>query len=157
MSDENKPLYEICYNDDRASAIYTTHVVDLANKGTPLDCSSIFLEIRLRKNIAISDLEHSSHLGFRSLYTLYGLKVDEKYNAAKQTHKLLERFGKGMNITEEDLRKMNYFSRNHLTPHADFPLAAEQELTYFFQNCVPGNKKMHKNENVEYVILISFI
>lgn len=83
--------------------------------------------------------------------------MDEKYNAAKQTHKFLERFGKGMNISEEDLRKMNYFSRNHLTPHADFPLASEQELTYFFQNCVPGEKEKRNSEKLEYSNLMAFL
>lgn len=33
VDDDNKLLYEICFDDGRASAIYTTHTVDLADKG----------------------------------------------------------------------------------------------------------------------------
>lgn len=32
MTDDNKLLYDICYDDERSSAVYTTHVIDLANK-----------------------------------------------------------------------------------------------------------------------------
>lgn len=81
------------------------------------------------------DLERSSHLSFKAPYTLYGQKIQNKYNAAQQTEMFSKIFGK---ITSENLKEMNYFSRNHLTPHADFPLASEQNLTYYFQNCVPG-------------------
>lgn len=81
-------------------------------------------------------LERSSHLSFKAPYTLYGDKINDKYNAVKQTDRFTDIFGTG--ITSGDLKEMNYFSRNHLTPHADFPLASEQELTYYYQNCVPG-------------------
>lgn len=60
------------------------------------------------------------------------------YNMEKQTEKFNERFGKDKKITESNIKKCNYFSRNHLTPHADFAKVSEQELTYYFQNCVPG-------------------
>lgn len=33
MTDNDKLLYELCYDDERSSAIYTTHIIDLANKG----------------------------------------------------------------------------------------------------------------------------
>lgn len=87
-------------------------------------------------------LEHSSHLSFKATYTLYGEKIDEKYNAAKQTQRFAEIFGPG--VTSEELKERNYFSRNHLTPHADFPLSSQQALTYYFQNCVPGKQSMNQ-------------
>lgn len=83
-------------------------------------------------------LERSKHLRFRAPYTLYGWGVDQMYNMEKQTEKFNERFGKDKKITESNIKKCNYFSRNHLTPHADFAKVSEQELTYYFQNCVPG-------------------
>lgn len=135
ITDEDELLFEICYDDDRTSAIYTTHIVNLANKSMrcfPL-CGSIIFTCFI---FGILALERSSHLSFKAPYTLYGEKIDEKYNTAKQTHRFFEIFGDG--VTNEDLRELNYFSRNHLTPHADFPLASEQALTYYFQNCVPG-------------------
>lgn len=82
-------------------------------------------------------LERSTHLSFKAPYTLYGEKIQDKYNAAKQTERFSEIFGK---ITSENIKEMNYFSRNHLSPHADFPLVSEQNLTYYFQNCVPGKR-----------------
>lgn len=88
-------------------------------------------------------MERSSHLSFKAKYTLYGEKIDDKYNAVKQTHKFAETFGSGV-VTSEDLGKMNYFSRNHLTPHADFALASGQALTYYFHNCVPGERYLHR-------------
>lgn len=81
-------------------------------------------------------LERSLHLPFKAPYTLYGKKIDTKYNAMNQADRFFELFGR--DITSDNLKEMNYFSRNHLTPHADFPLTSEQVLTYFFQNCVPG-------------------
>lgn len=103
-----------------------------------------------KSNFVFLDLERSSHLSFKSPYTLHGQKVDEKYKAKEQTQNLQERFGKESTIVEEDLRKMNYFSRNHLTPHADFPKKSQQELTYFFQNCVPGKQSM--NQGVRFKV-----
>lgn len=79
--------------------------------------------------------------------------MDEKYKAKDQTQNLMERFGKESTIAEEDLRKMNYFSRNHLTPHADFPKKSQQELTYFFQNCVPGKQSMNQGVSIKQVNL----
>lgn len=102
-------------------------------------CFCIFsiLVVHAKWTVSLA-LERSSHLSFKAPYTLYGDKINDKYNAAKQTERFTEIFGKG--ITSEDLKEMNYFSRNHLTPHADFPLASEQELTYYYQNCVPGKR-----------------
>lgn len=135
MTDNDELLYELCFDDERSSAVYTTHIIDLANKGMS---HSVGLQ-PIASNFSILhfivELERSSHLSFKAPYTLYGLKVQDKYNAAKQTERFSEIFGK---ITSENLKEMNYFSRNHLTPHADFPLASEQNLTYYFQNCVPG-------------------
>lgn len=33
MTNDSKLLYELCFDDQRSSAVYTTHIVDLANKG----------------------------------------------------------------------------------------------------------------------------
>lgn len=32
-TDGKEKLYSVCYDDDRASAIYSTHTIDLAGKG----------------------------------------------------------------------------------------------------------------------------
>lgn len=60
------------------------------------------------------------------------------YTAKYQEEEFAKEFGAEANLADGDTKKCNYFSRNHLTPHADFTSAEEQELTYYFQNCFPG-------------------
>lgn len=100
--------------------------------------------------VSILATENSSHLSFKAPYTLSGEKIDEKYTATKQTQRFTEIFGPG--VTNENIKEMNYFSRNHLTPHADFPLASEQALTYYFQNCVPGKRESGRLKPNQFAI-----
>ncbi|XP_031636652.1 uncharacterized protein LOC116349388 [Contarinia nasturtii] len=117
-TDEGETLYTLCFNDKKASAIYTTHIVDLANK----------------------TLERSKHLSFKAKYTLRGWNLNYLYHAGNQTQAFNEKF---IPFTDPETRKNKYFSRNHLTPHADFALIKHQTLTYYFHNCFPGMQSMN--------------
>lgn len=65
------------------------------------------------------------------------------YTAAYQEEHFNKEFGNKTHLADHNIKECNYFSRNHLTPHADFPSVESQELTYYFQNCFPGKQSMN--------------
>lgn len=89
--------------------------------------------------ITFTKADHSDHLSFKEKYTLAGWKprkVNQLYTAESQTALFNELF---IPFTIGNHTKNKYFSRNHLTPHADFKEVKHRDLTYFFHNCFPGS------------------
>lgn len=79
--------------------------------------------------------EQSNHHTFKSKYTLRGWNMNKLYTVESQINAFNEKF---IPFIDPETKLNKYFSRNHLTPHADFVSIKEQALTYYFHNCFPG-------------------
>lgn len=75
--------------------------------------------------------------------SIFSLFKDDLYTAQHQEDEFNKVFGEAAQLADHETKKCNYYSRNHLTPHADFATIANQVLTYFFQNCFPGKQSMN--------------
>ncbi|XP_031625428.1 uncharacterized protein LOC116342078 [Contarinia nasturtii] len=118
-SDGKMAVYEVCFNDKTSSAIYTIHTLDMR-----------------------ADDEKMKHNSFLVRYTFCGSKVNDYYNSNSQSNIFDGIFGNGV-ITNSDIKLTQYFSRNHLVPHADFPSAEFKKLTYYFHNSFPGYQSIN--------------
>lgn len=128
----------MCFNDMRASGIYSTHYLDLKGKGTTI----VFIffhsqNVHFVKIVVVlsSVSEKFDHQGFRAKYTMFGWKADGFYGAKNQTIAFNKKF---VPFTDPEINNRNFFSRNHFTPHADLMSIIHKNLTYFLQNSFPG-------------------
>lgn len=147
---EDKIVYEVCFNDETLTPIYTNHIIDLM-QGV-FSSYSLYYLIPLYF-LVFAENEKTSIRHFTLQYSLIDSDIEKLYNFKNQLEVFEPIFGKDVIINSNRILDV-FFSRNHLTPKADFTSAESKKLTYNYHNTFPGNMKIQNLLTLSFSILV---
>lgn len=141
-------LFDICYDSQTASALYTHHQIN--GKAIRCKCNSyvtfvhfeikyfifthLFYEILLHLfALSIDNIKESDRVGFKINGVPRRAKAEVSYRKQAQ----IARFKSILGRNQHYFTNSSFLARGHLTPDADFVFSSEQFCTYHFVNVVP--------------------